>query len=520
MNSNPDYQEALFWCNLLHPLIFEELDGESPHSYFLRKSQEEMILPNGKRGRVSVSTLKRKWLQYRQGGFLALVRQRRGDLGCVRAVPPEVLAKAIELKKEQPLRSDETINRMLEEMYGKKMSRSTLYRHLKSAGATRLRLGATQRKVRKRWTRDYTNALWSGDFEHGPYVLKEGQVYPTRLCVFIDCYSRYVVQARYYPNEKLDILIDLLLRAWSCHGRSDELHVDNGKVFHARALKAACYELGINLLYRPPRDPAPGGLVERMILTIQTQFEAEVRAGDILTLERLNRALSAYLDVSYHQRVHSETGQTPAERRQSGLKAKRSVDMNVACRFFMKKEQRTVDPTFSDIRLENRYYRVDPRLRGERVIVRWDPFFDTGKLLIYSQREQYLGTGELYQRDRGAQVECPQSGVPAHNYLNLLVNQHERKLRQQMEGIDYRKLAAARPWSYNAFVQSLARLLGRKGGSAAFTSDEHEQLHKIYQRYPQLSEPLLMRAAENAEHKTIIHITYELQRLTAYKGDS
>lgn len=514
MNSNSDYQEALFWCNLLHPVIFEELEEESPHSYFLRKSQEEMKLPNGEHGRVSVSTLKRKWLQYRQGGFLSLVRKRRGDLGSVRTVPPEVLAKAIELKKEQPLRSDEAINRILEEIYGKTLSRSTLYRHLKQAGATRLCLGATRRKVRKRWTRDYSNALWGGDFEHGPYVLKEGQVYPTRLCVFIDAYSRYVVQARYYPNEKLDILVDLLLRAWSCHGRSDELYVDNGKVFHAGILKAACYELGIKLRHRPPRDPAPGGLVERIILTIQTQFESEVRAGHILTLEQLNRALSAYLEISYHQRIHSETKQTPAERHQLGLTTRRPVDMDVACRFFMKKEQRTVDPDFSDIRLNNGYYRVDPRLRSEKVTVYWDPFFDTGKVLIYSLREEYLGTGKLYKRDQGAEVETPSQAVPAHNYLNLLVNQHNRQLRQQAEGIDYRKLSTTGSWSYNAFTRSLARLMGRKGGTAAFTSDEHEQLNKIYQRYPQLSESQLMRAAENAEHKTIIHITYELQRLS------
>jgi putative transposase len=80
------------------------------------------------------------------------------------------------------------------------------------------------------------------------------------------------------------------------------------------ALKAACLALNIKLLHRPPRDPAPGGLIERFFQTVQSQFEAEVRAGDILTLDRLNRAFSAWLDVSYHQRTHSEIGQTPQQR--------------------------------------------------------------------------------------------------------------------------------------------------------------------------------------------------------------
>ena len=35
---------------------------------------------------------------------------------------------------------------------------------------------------------------------------------PTHLSAFIDCHSRYVVEARYYLRENLDILIDSLLR--------------------------------------------------------------------------------------------------------------------------------------------------------------------------------------------------------------------------------------------------------------------------------------------------------------------
>lgn len=520
MIGNDDYQEALFWCNLLHPLIFEELGGESPRSYFVRRSQEDIMLLDGSIGRVSLATLKRKWLQYRTGGLEALMRKKRSDSGAVRVVPEEILAKAVEIKKEQPLRSDEAINLILKEMYGKSIARSTLYRHLKQSGATRLRLGATREKVRKRWTRDYSNALWCGDFSHGPYVLKDGESHPTRLCIFIDVYSRYVVQARYYSNEKLDILIDLLLRAWSCHGRSDEIYVDNGKVFHSKALKAACYELGINLLHRPPRDPAAGGIIERVILSVQSQLESEVRAGHILTLDQLNRALSAYLEVSYHQRIHSETQQSPAERYRLGLKAQRPVDLNAACRFFMRKEQRCVEPNFSDIRMENRYYRVDPKLRGEKVIVRWDPFGSLEKVLIYSMREEYLGTGELYQREKGAQTDSYVPAVPKHNYLEILVKQHDLSLRTQAEGIDYRKLTSTSFWPYNSFIQCMARLLGRKGGTSAFTTDEHEQLHQIHQRYPHLNEPMLMLAAENAQHKTIAHIAYELQRLAAYQGES
>ena len=41
----------------------------------------------------------------------------------------------------------------------------------------------------------------------------------------------------------------------------------NGKVYHAAALKTACYRCHIKLLHRPPGDPAPGGLIERFFRT-------------------------------------------------------------------------------------------------------------------------------------------------------------------------------------------------------------------------------------------------------------
>ncbi len=64
---------------------------------------------------------------------------------------------------------------------------------------------------------------------------------PTHLSAFIDCHSRYVVEARYYLRENLDILIDSLLRAWSVHGASRELYLDNAKIYLVHALKAACF---------------------------------------------------------------------------------------------------------------------------------------------------------------------------------------------------------------------------------------------------------------------------------------
>jgi len=99
---------------------------------------------------------------------MPLFRHARSDRGKPRNTGHGGDAKAIELKKEQPYRSPAVINRFLQEMYSASVPRATLYRHLKAAGATRLKLGVLKQKVRKRMEPRAYHDLWLGDFEEGP----------------------------------------------------------------------------------------------------------------------------------------------------------------------------------------------------------------------------------------------------------------------------------------------------------------------------------------------------------------
>ncbi|MDY6823063.1 MAG: hypothetical protein SWH68_04580 [Thermodesulfobacteriota bacterium] len=76
---------------------------------------KEVVFPDGRIGKPSLSTLKRKLKKYRSGGFAALGHKPRSDRGQPRAIMPEVSDRAITLKKEQPSRSHVTINRFLRE---------------------------------------------------------------------------------------------------------------------------------------------------------------------------------------------------------------------------------------------------------------------------------------------------------------------------------------------------------------------------------------------------------------------
>lgn len=518
-----DEDWAVFWCSLLSPVLLGEIPEAQRERYFQKLSREERRLPNGQRRCISVRTFRRQWRRLKDGGVPGLYRRRRSDRGKARKKHAHLLARAVELKKEQPQRSDRVINRILKREFGRTVPRSTLYQHLRREGATRRKLGVSTQKVRCRWTRDRPGALWQGDFEHGPLVIQQGKAVKTHLSAWIDCHSRYIVEARYYVRENLDILVDSLLRAWGNHGASRELYVDNAKIYHAKALQLACTQLNIKLLHRPPREPAPGGLIERFFQTCQTQFEAEVHASQVLTLDELNRALAAWLEVAYHQEANRETGQAPHERYHQQPRLIRQVDLGAVLTFFHVRVPRKVDKDHSDVRIENRFFAVDPKLRGDPVIVEYDPYSSLGEVQLYSPAGVYLGRGKPYQRERGSHPQPPPAAptepVEPH-YLDTLHAEHEAKHQERRsQGIDYHSARQRNVWSLTGFAGVLARLLGRPGGLSGLTAHEMGILAAFHARHERLNESLLRQAFSRVTPATIPEVLFQLQSLLHERHD-
>ncbi len=512
-----DESWIVFWASLLSPLYFGEVDPKQTARFLRQLARQEHLFPDGTRRKPSLSTLWRKWKKLRTGGPEALRRKARKDRGTVRQGRGRLVARAVELKKDQCRRSWIVINQILQVEHHQRIPKSTLYRHLRQAGATRLKLEDVSKPIRGRWTRDRSNALWVGDFEDGPRVMLGDRVVKTYLSAFIDCHSRYIVAARYYLRENTDVLIDTLLRAWSEHGSSRELYVDNAKVYHGRALRLACLAVQTRLRYRKVRDPAGGGLIESFFRTAQSQFEAEVRAHSILTLEKLNQAFSAWLAVGYHQTNHSEIRETPKQRYERDRLPPRRVDMESVVTYFHQRALRTVHRTYCDVQLQGKFYRVDAKLRGDRIEVRYDPFVTPLEVvLLYDPKTgAYLGKGVCHNRpvDPDQQPAAAKTGTPKFNYLELLIEQHRDQLERQAQGLDY--LAAMshadRRWPFPDFARRLASRLGKSGGVSAFSANELETLHRFYLRHSRLTAVLVDRAVAAAAAPTITDVLFQLQ---------
>ena len=93
---------AIFWCDLLSPVIYDEIEPELTNQFLKQIADKQITFPDGRIGKPALKTLRRKLNRYREGGFDALARKKRQDRGQPRNIAPEVIDKAIELKKEQP----------------------------------------------------------------------------------------------------------------------------------------------------------------------------------------------------------------------------------------------------------------------------------------------------------------------------------------------------------------------------------------------------------------------------------
>ena len=523
-----DLAWTAFRASLLAPLLTGEVTSAERGAYFHKLASQEHTLPSGKRAKISLRTLRRWYQQVREAGIDRLKPKPRSDRGQPRRIRYAKIQRAVELKREQPRRSDQVINFILKQEFGSGLASSTLYRHLAIQGATRKRLGFDQEKVRCRWTRDLPNSLWMGDFSHGPLVLYQGKPCQTYLSAWIDCHSRYMLDARFYLRENLDILVDSLLRALAKHGAPRELYTDNGKVYHSNGLVVCCAKLGISKLHRPPREPEPGGLIERFFQTVQSQFTAEAVAGKPLTFEQINQAFQAWLSSAYHIQVHSSTNQTPHSRYFTDQRIVRPVSISDVESYFYKRYSRRVDPSHSDVSIESQFYQVDKKLRGMQVEVQANPFRidleQPDEVKLYSQQGVYLGIGRRYDRKRGTHSSVGSEPVnPANKplldsvYIRSLLQDHEQSHEQaRQDGIDYKSAMDHDRLTLPQLGQLFSHCMGQSGLSS-LSQQELTALETFYRKHPQVRSWQVRRAFEQASGGGFLSTLWQLEQISSSK---
>ncbi len=428
-----------------YQLVAQLLDGNADPEYKrdLRQNLLSRKVHHPWRGaiRLSSRTLRRWCRRYKRGGLKGLVPKTRSDSGSLRALPPEALEYALELRREDGRR---TVPKLLKLLALKKedwqgIKRSTLDRHLRACGSFRQRVRSPQGPFQTFEAKE-PNSLWQGDVLHGPVVLFGDKPRRCRIVCWMDDFSRHITHIEAYPDESLPAIEDSLKKAILKFGRASTLFVDNAFVYSGKTFSLACSLLGIAKIHSTPRYPVSRGKQERLFLTLRQQLLQEIENLEPLSHEQFNRCLVAWAD-QYHRTKHSRTGQTPRER--FANRPFRPVSLEQLEEAFWQWDRRTVSST-GEIKFAGNIYRVDATRFQGRHVVRYDPF-DLTKIHLWrdGQRVATATCERLVHRTRRGKSAPARTrdSEAAQRYLEDLVEAHDERLAQERNQIDYRNLS-------------------------------------------------------------------------------
>lgn len=447
MDEEKRLEIANFRYGLIAPVVCRRLEKGEQTRLLAEIAAREYNDPDGKPFRPGLRTLERYLAAYRKKGLEGLKPQVREDKCTPRAIPENILAKAVELKKELPTRSVDQIIRILELSQLVEpgiLKRTTLGRYLKEVA----REIKAEPSAYRRFSYSKRNQCWQGDTHatlYLPHPTEPGRKKSVRLVAFIDDYSRYITHAEYYFDEKLPRLEDCLKKAILRCGVPEKLYVDNGSVYRSQHLARICGELSIHLIHSRPYKPQGRGKVEVFFRYLDKSFRPEAQAlieqGKLTTLEDLNNFFWAWLEMAYQQKKHSSTAVKPVNRFNNCTHPLRRVDIAVLNQIFLWQEERSVDKTccFS---LEGNIYEVDPVLAGKKVIVKYDPF-DLTRIQVWFGGKQYADAKLLDlskpHHPKVPKEDClvnspPTSGL---NYLELLKKAYDENLAKTLGDLAY-----------------------------------------------------------------------------------
>jgi len=208
-------------------------------------------------------------------------------------------------------------------------------------------------------------------------VLASGAVVTPKLLGILDDRSRLCCHAQWYLDETAETLVHGLGQAIQKRRRPQKLLTDNGSAMKADEVREGLARLGILHERTLPACPEQNGKQEAWWNSVEGRLLAMLENIPSLTLDVLNHATQAWIEMEYNRAHHSEIGEAPAERFLRGPDVGRpspsADELRLAFRVEETRTQRRSDGT---VTITGVRYEVPSRYRTlERLSVRyaaWD----------------------------------------------------------------------------------------------------------------------------------------------------
>ena len=394
---------ALFRLTVLGPLASRDhLSKGEIKSVIQDLAAKSYAIPNSKRVHLSAASIERWYYAWKRGGVDALGPKLRSDRGQSH-LPLATQDAILVAKRDKPSRSINQLIRILEMEHtvGKgHLSRSSVYRILKSQSLSARIIQTPETIERRSFVAEYAGQIWQGDVLHGPKIVINGRYQKTYLVSLMDDASRLITHSEFRLGETALDIQAVLKQALLKRGIPNRIILDNGSAYRSGDLQSICARLQIRLVFCRPYTPQGKGKLERWHSRIRSEFLNELDLQKISTLADLNARLWAYLDQIYHVTKHEglEMDLTPIERwridlphvRQLGVLASQIDEM------FYHRMQRQVRKD-GCVSINGKWFEVPYALTEQKVQVVFDPETDVAKW-VESEHGQRLGDAMILDK--------------------------------------------------------------------------------------------------------------------------
>lgn len=269
-----------------------------------------------------------------------------------------------------------------------------------------------QREIRS-YEAEYVGSLWHLDFHHGSLkVLSAGGQWQRPIVLgILDDHSRLCCHLQWYLGETAEDLVHGLSQAIQKRGLPRALMTDNGAAMVAEEIGQGLLRLGIVHQKTLPYSPYQNGKQESFWGTLEGRLMKMLAGVKDLTLDFLNHASQAWVEMEYNRAKHRELGTAPVDRfahapdvlRQSPS----SEALREAFRLETSRRQRRSDGTIS---LEGKRFELPGRYRHFReVTVRYSRW-DLTRVDLVDARSGTILT-RIYPQDRTANADGRRSAI-------------------------------------------------------------------------------------------------------------
>ena len=298
-------------------------------------------------------------------------------------------------------------------------SYSTVRRYMQAHGLVRKPRPAKQRPGEARaaarlesrevrsYEAEYVGSLWHLDFHHGSLkvLTPRGQWQRPLALGILDDHSRLCCHLQWYLSETAEDLVHGLSQAIQKRGLPRALMTDNGAAMIAEEVSDGLLSLGIVHNKTLPYSPYQNGKQEAFWGTLEGRLMPMLESVTELTLEFLNEATQAWVEMEYNRAMHREIAMSPVERFAHAPDVLRaspsSKALREAFRLQTTRRQRRSDGTIS---LQGVRFEIPARYRHFRDVAVRYARWDLGRVDLVDPRDGTI-LAPLYPLDRTANAD-------------------------------------------------------------------------------------------------------------------